>query len=386
LLSGGVDSSYVASYFSGEKTFTVGFEGGAKYSEIGYAQELSEKIGTEHHRHIISPEEYWGNFRKVQYFMDQPLADASCVALYFVMKMARQYVKVVLSGEGSDELFGGYNIYHEPDDLASYQRLPRGLRHAFGALAEKMPAVRGRSFLIRGSKTLEERFIGNCSMFSMAEKKRLLKDSIPATVPQLVTKPVYERAQGLDDVTKMQYLDINVWLPGDILLKADRMSMANSVEVRVPFLDRRVFDVASRLPRRLKVNAKNTKYALREAALRHLPEETAQRKKLGFPVPIRVWLREEKYYGIVKSAFTSETAEQFFNTDVLVDMLDAHRSGKCDNSRKIWTIFAFLVWYDVYFNGVSHEEGDMPDFFSSGEAKRTETVASEEPEKVPVNL
>jgi asparagine synthase (glutamine-hydrolysing) len=386
LLSGGVDSSYVASYFSGQKTFTVGFEGGAKYSEIGYAQELSEKIGTEHHRHVITPEEYWGNFRKIQYFMDQPLADASCVALYFVMKMARQYVKVVLSGEGSDELFGGYNIYHEPDDLASYQRLPRGLRRALGALAEKMPAIKGRSFLIRGSKTVEERFIGNCSMFSMAEKKRLLKDNIPVTAPQLVTKPVYERAQGLDDVTKMQYLDINVWLPGDILLKADRMSMANSVELRVPFLDRRVFDVAKRLPRRLKVNAKNTKYALREAAMRHLPEETAQRKKLGFPVPIRVWLREEKYYSIVKSAFTSDTAEQFFNTDFLVDLLDVHRSGKYDNSRKIWTIFAFLVWYDVYFNEASHEEGDMPDFFSSSKEKQSVKVGDEESDKVPVNL
>ncbi len=149
-----------------------------------------------------------------------------------------------------------------------------------------MPPVPGRSFLIRGSKTVEERFIGNCSMFSNHEKQRLLKDEIPSTAPQLVTKPFYDRAGDLDDVTKMQYLDMNVWLPGDILLKADRMSMANSLELRVPFLDRRVFDVASRLPRRLKVNSENTKYALRKAAKRHLPEATAQRKKLGFPVPI----------------------------------------------------------------------------------------------------
>ena len=360
-LSSGVDSSYVASYFAGQKTFTVGFGQDEKYNEIGYAKDLSSKIGVEHHSHVITPEEYWGNIRKVQYHMDQPLADASCIALYFVSKIASKYVKVVLSGEGADELFGGYNIYHEPDDLAGYQRLPRGLRRAVASIAEALPfSFRGKSFLIRGSKTIEEQFIGNCSMFTMKEKRRLLKDDFPVTVPQLITKPVYGRVKGMDDVTKMQYLDINVWLAGDILLKADRMSMANSLELRVPFLDRRVFDVAARIPRRLRVNSQNTKYALRKAAMKHLPEATAQKKKLGFPVPIRVWLREDKYYNLVKQSFTSKTAQQFFHTDFLVKLLDAHRSGKCDNSRKIWTIFCFLVWYDIYFNGVSHEPGDMP--------------------------
>ena len=360
-LSSGVDSSYVASYFAGQKTFTVGFGQDEKYNEIGYAKDLSSKIGVEHHCHVITPEEYWGNIRKVQYHMDQPLADASCIALYFVSKIASKYVKVVLSGEGADELFGGYNIYHEPDDLAGYQRLPRGLRRAVASIAEALPfSFRGKSFLIRGSKTIEEQFIGNCSMFTMKEKRRLLKDDFPVTVPQLITKPVYGRVKGMDDVTKMQYLDINVWLAGDILLKADRMSMANSLELRVPFLDRRVFDVAARIPRRLRVNSQNTKYALRKAAMKHLPEATAQKKKLGFPVPIRVWLREDKYYNLVKQSFTSKTAQQFFHTDFLVKLLDEHRSGKCDNIRKIWTIFCFLVWYDIYFNGVSHEPGDMP--------------------------
>ena len=361
-LSSGVDSSYVASYFAGQKTFTVGFGTDEKYNEIGYAKEFSEKVGIEHHYHVITPEEYWGSIRKVQYQMDQPLADASCVALYFVSKIASQYVKVVLSGEGADELFGGYNIYHEPDDLARYQKLPRWLRKFLAACVRNLPQFRGQSFLIRGSKTVEERFIGNCSMFTMAEKRRLLKDDVPCTAPQLLTAPVYERAQGLDDVTKMQYLDVNVWLAGDILLKADRMSMANSLELRVPFLDRRVFDVASRMPRRLKVNSKNTKYAMRLAAERHIPQFSAQKKKLGFPVPIRVWLREEKYYNVVKAAFTSPAAEQFFHTDALVSLLDAHFAGKHDNSRKIWTIFAFLVWYDVYFNDAAHDDGCMPVF------------------------
>lgn len=361
-LSSGVDSSYVSTYFSGQKTFTVGFDYGDRYNEINWAKNLSEKIKVDHHCKVISADEYWGNIRKVQYHMDQPLADASCIALYFVSKMASEYVKVVLSGEGADELFGGYNIYHEPDDFEAYKKLPLGLRKLLAGIAKALPfRFKGKNFLIRGALPIEETFIGNCSMFTMEEKRRLLKSDIPITRPQEYTKKYYERVKDKDDVTKMQYLDINVWLVGDILLKADRMSMANSLELRVPFLDKEVFKVASRIPRKLRVNKQNTKYAMRQAALRHLPEATAQKKKLGFPVPTRVWLREEKYYNLVKKAFTGKTAEQFFNTDVLVELLDEHYSGKCDNNRKIWTIFVFLVWYDIYFNGGSHEPGVMPE-------------------------
>ena len=360
-LSSGVDSSYVSTYFAGQKTFTVGFDYGERYNEIDFAKDLSEKIGLEHHYKVISPEEYWGNIRKVQYHMDQPVADASCIALYFVSKIASEYVKVVLSGEGADELFGGYNIYHEPDDLAAYQKLPLFLRRAAAAVAKALPfSFRGKSFLIRGAQTIEENFIGNCSMFTMEEKRRLLKPGLPCTRPQEVTKPVYDRAQGLDDVTKMQLLDINVWLAGDILLKADRMSMANSLELRVPFLDKEVFAVASRIPRRLRVNRENTKVAMRKAALRRLPTATAQKKKLGFPVPTRVWLREDRYYNIVRQAFESETAAQFFQTKELVALLDEHRAGRRDNNRKIWTIYVFLIWYDIYFNGAAHEPGQNP--------------------------
>ena len=350
-LSSGVDSSYVSTYFKGQKTFTVGFDYGEKYNEIDWAKGLSKEVGLEHHYKVISTEEYWDSIRKVQYHMDQPLADASCIALYFVSKIASEYVKVVLSGEGADEFFGGYNIYHEPDDLAGYKKLPLFLRKAFAAIAKALPfRFRGKSFLIRGAQPIEESFIGNCSMFTMEEKRKLLREGMPCTRPQELTRPFYDRVQGKDDVTKMQYLDINVWLAGDILLKADRMSMANSLELRVPFLDKEVFKVASRLPRRLRVNPENTKYAMRKAAMRHLPPATAQKKKLGFPVPTRVWLREQKYYDIVKAAFTGETAKQFFHTDALVKLLDEHFQGKCDNNRKIWTIYVFLIWYDIYFS------------------------------------
>lgn len=347
-LSSGVDSSYVASYFGGQKAFTVGFDNGQHYNESNYAAELAKEVGIEHYVHIISEEEYWASLPKVQYYLDQPLADPSCVALYFVSKLAAEHVKVVLSGEGADELFGGYRIYHEPYSLRGYQRLPRFLRKFLAACAARLPDFKGKSFLLRGAQTLEERFIGNAKMFTEKEKARLLRD-IPTTDPTEKTRAFYAQTAGQDDVTRMQYLDINRWMVGDILLKADRMSMAHSLELRVPFLDREVFKVASRIPVRHRIAAGTTKYAMRLAAERHIPASAAEKPKLGFPVPIRVWLREEKYYNTVKAAFTSPTAAQFFNTSELLSMLDAHFAGKKDNSRKIWTVYMFLVWYDVYF-------------------------------------
>ena len=348
-LSGGVDSSFVASYFGGQKAFTVGFDNGQHYNESNYAAELAKEVGIEHHVHIIGEQEYWEALPKVQYYLDQPLADPSCVALYFVSKLAAEQVKVVLSGEGADELFGGYRIYHEPTSLRGYQKLPRFLRKAAAALVEAIPFdFKGKSFLIRGSKTIEERFIGNARMFSKKEKERLLRD-IPATDPTRFTREYYDRCQGQDDVTRMQYLDINRWMVGDILLKADRMSMAHSLELRVPFLDKKVFEVASRIPVKHRVAAGTTKYAMRLAAERHVPESAATKPKLGFPVPIRVWLREDAYYNQVKEAFLSPAARRYFHTDELMRLLDQHKAGKKDNSRKIWTVYMFLVWYSVYF-------------------------------------
>jgi asparagine synthase (glutamine-hydrolysing) len=348
-LSGGVDSCFVASYFGGQKAFTVGFDNGQHYNETAFAADLAKAVGIEHHSHIISEEEYWDALPKVQYMLDQPLADPSCVALYFVSKLAAEKVKVVLSGEGADELFGGYRIYHEPTSLKGYQKLPRFLRKGLAACVKLIPFdFKGKSFIIRGSKSLEERFIGNAYMFSKKEKARLLK-TIPATDPTEHTREWYARCQGADDVTRMQYLDINRWMVGDILLKADRMSMAHSLELRVPFLDKKVLEVASRIPVKHRIGGGTTKYALRLAARRHMPEKDTARPKLGFPVPIRIWLQQELYYNKVKEAFTSEAAQKFFNTDVLLGFLNGHYHGKRDNSRKIWTVYMFLVWYSRYF-------------------------------------
>lgn len=348
-LSSGVDSSYVAASFHGDKTFTVGFDY-EKYNEIDYAKALSEKIKIDNYSKLITTEEYWDTLPKIQYHMDEPLADPSAIALYFVSNVASKHVKVALSGEGADEFFGGYNIYHEPFSLAGYQKLPKGLRKGLAACAKALPfRFKGKNFLIRGSKDVEERFIGNAFMFNEQERAKILKNPTGHYNHTELTKAYYDKVAHLDDVTKMQYIDVNFWLIGDILLKADKMSMANSLEVRVPFLDRKVFELARTIPTKYKVTDSNTKVAMREAAHRYLPDMVAEKKKLGFPVPIRIWLKEEKYYNIVKAAFTSEAAAKFFKTEEIVKFLDDHRAGKVDNSRKIWTIYMFLIWYHDFF-------------------------------------
>ena len=352
-LSSGVDSSYVASVANVDKTFTVGFGEDEKYNEIGWAKEFSQYIGKENISKVISPEEYWGNIKRIQYHMDEPLADPSCIALYFVCNKASEYVKVVLSGEGADEIFGGYNVYKEPLGSHAYKSLPKFIRRGIGSVASHLPQKRGVNFLVRNGKDLEERFIGNAYMFTPKDRKKLLKIKTNAPDPTVITAPFYDKVKDKDQITKMQYLDLHLWMTGDILLKADKMSMANSLELRVPFLDKKIMELAEQIPWRYRVSTENTKLAMRQAALRAAPPKTANKKKLGFPVPIRVWLKEDKYYGIVKDSFTSPAAEKFFNTDLLVKLLDEHREGKYDNSRKIWTVFIFLQWYAVYFEGAS---------------------------------
>ncbi len=354
-LSSGVDSSYVAAVADVDKTFTVGFGEDEKYNEIGYAKEFSKYIHKENNSKVITPDEYWGNFDKIQYHMDEPLADPAAVALFFVCQLASQKVKVVLSGEGADEIFGGYNIYHNPADMAAYNKIPKPIRRGIGAVAQHLPHKHGVNFLIRGSQDLQERFIGNAFIFTEKERKELLNIKTDAPAPQAITKPFYDRCRNNDEVTQMQYLDLHLWMTGDILLKADKMSMAHSLELRVPFLDKEVMALAEQIPTKHRVTKENTKYAMRIAALKACPPQTANKKKLGFPVPIRVWLKEDKYYNIVKEKFTSENAAKFFNTDKLVELLDEHRAGHYDYSRKIWTVFTFLVWYDVYFGSETVE-------------------------------
>ena len=347
-LSSGVDSSYMAALAKVDKTFTVGFAN-KQYDETDFAKEFSAHIGVKNYAYRITPEEYWANLGRIQYHMDEPLADAASVALYFVNREAAKQVKVCLSGEGADEFFGGYNIYKEPFTVSWYDKLPLWLRRAVGAAASVLPPVPGVNFLVRRGRPLEERYIGNTNLMGERRKRQLLKNYTGRILPTDLSRPYFEQTRGQDAVTRMEYCDLNLWMVGDILLKADKMSMANSLELRVPFLDRKVFDLACRIPTSCKVNAAQTKIAMRGAAEKTIPPKTADKKKLGFPVPVRAWLREEKYAAILREAFASEAAEKFFNTAALNKMLDQHLSGKRDNWRQLWCMFIFLVWYDEYF-------------------------------------
>lgn len=348
-LSSGVDSSYMAYLGQVDRTFTVGF-GEEKYSEIRDAKEFAKSINMQNDSKIIEPEEYWDCLSDAMYYMDEPVADPAAIALYFLSKEAAKKVKVVLSGEGSDELFGGYNIYCEPLEYTGFNKIPLCVRRLLGAFAEKcLPrSMKGRGFLIRHGKTLEERYIGNANIFSEKEANKLLKKGSKTKCMQ-VTAPLFKRVCGKDPVTKMQYVDIHLWLVHDILMKGDKMGMANSLEVRVPFLDKKVMELSEKLPLKYKVNAPKTKIALRAAADRVIRSKTAEKKKLGFPIPIRVWLREEQYYNRVKTMFNTKEAAQFFDLKYLNQLLEEHKCEKHDNSRKIWTVYIFLIWYDRFF-------------------------------------
>ncbi|MDD3137350.1 MAG: asparagine synthase (glutamine-hydrolyzing) [Lachnospiraceae bacterium] len=349
-LSSGVDSSYLTYLGQVDRTFTVGFEN-KKYSEIQDAKEFAASINMSNDAKIITPEEYWDKLSDIQYYMDEPVADPAAIALYFLSQEAAKKVKVVLSGEGSDELFGGYNIYCEPLEHTGFDKIPMFIRRGLGKFAENCMKreMKGRGFLMRHSKTLEERYFANATnIFTEKEANKLIKKGSKPGIMK-VTAPLYNRVKGKDPVTKMQYVDLHLWLVHDILMKGDKMGMANSLEVRVPFLDKKVLELAQTLPLNYKVQAPKTKVALRAAADKVIQSKTAEKKKLGFPIPIRVWLKEDKYYLRVKEQFASVGAKEFFDTVYLNRLLEEHKEGKYDNSRKIWTVYIFLLWYDRYF-------------------------------------
>lgn len=349
-LSGGVDSSLIAAEFTGDKTFTVGFgKGQTRYNEMPLAKELADELKLSHKGRQISEKEFWDAVPEVLYHMDEPSGDPSAVALYFLSREAARQVKVVVSGEGADELFGGYCIYCEPNALHLYQKLPSGLRKGLAGLAARLPKMRGRSFLIRGSMPVEQRFIGNANLFTAKERRQLLKSPTKALSPQALLARDYDDAKELDEASRMQYIDLLHWLPGDILQKADRMSMAHSLELRVPYLDRKVFETARFLPAKYKQKKQVSKYLFRQVAARHLPPASSQRRKLGFPVPLGHFLTSELGTEILSQAFCSPAAQKFFRQEALEELMAGRGCGRGNTNRKLWAVYAFLVWYQVYF-------------------------------------
>ncbi|HLO12599.1 MAG TPA: asparagine synthase (glutamine-hydrolyzing) [Pseudoneobacillus sp.] len=358
-LSGGIDSSIIASiakeFHPAIKTFSVGFEHNG-FSEIDVAKETAEKLGVENISYVITPEEYMNEIPKIMWHMDDPLADPACVPLYFVAREARKHVTVVLSGEGADELFGGYNIYREPQSLEVFNKIPRVGKAVLKGIANILPeGTRGKSFIERGVTPMEQRYIGNAKMFSESEKRQLLKGYKEGLNYTDITKPLYHESRGYDPVDRMQFIDIHTWMRGDILLKADKMTMAHSLELRVPFLDKVVFETASKIPTSLKTANGTTKYILRKAAEGVVPEHVLNRKKLGFPVPIRHWLKNEMN-DWAKTIIRESNTDHLINKAYILKLLEDHCLNKADNSRKIWTVLMFMVWHQIYVEKVYNFE------------------------------
>ncbi len=348
-LSGGVDSSYITSAMMPEESFSVGFTFD-KFNETDEAAELSKILGIKNFKKMIEADECFDAFSDIQYHMDEPQSNPSSVPLYFLAKLASEHVTVVLSGEGADEIFAGYEWYDDTPLARKIKKIPAPIRRAMARITKHLPYFKGHDLIIKCSPCPEDYFIGQALVFHEKEANAVLKPEYKKS-PKIsdITGPIYARVKDKDELSKKQYLDLNLWMPGDILLKADKMSMAHSLELRVPFLDKHVMKCAEEIPSRYKINGKNTKYVMRQAANKTIPDEWANRKKVGFPVPIRYWLREEKYYDHVKKYFTSDYAKEFFDSDAIVKLLDDHKNEKANNARKIWTLFTFLVWYERFF-------------------------------------
>lgn len=351
-LSGGIDSTVIAALARrhNEKlmTFTTGFERQG-YSEIDVAAESAAAIGVEHVVKVVSPEEFAAAIPEIIWYLDEPVADPALVPLYFVAREARKHVKVVLSGEGADELFGGYTIYKEPLSLAPFEKVPGSLRPYLGKLSAKLPeGMRGKSLLHRGSQRLEDRYYGNARSFSEAQVESVLRDYRPEWGHQDVTAPIYRLSEGWDPVARMQHLDLFTWLRGDILVKADKITMANSLELRVPFLDKEVFEVARTLPHTEKISHGTTKYALRRAIADIVPPHVLERRKLGFPVPTRHWLAGPELHDWARGIIAESQTDELVDKQAVLAMLDEHRKGTSDHSRRIWTMLCFMIWHGIF--------------------------------------
>ncbi|HLQ84337.1 MAG TPA: asparagine synthase (glutamine-hydrolyzing) [Pseudogracilibacillus sp.] len=348
-LSGGVDSSAIVAFAKEVKpdiqTFTVGFEREG-FSEIDIAKNTAEQLGVSNHHYYVSPEEFIKELPQVIKYMDDPVADPASVPLYFAAREASKQVKVVLSGEGADELFGGYNIYREPSALKGFNYIPKQMQKMLKYLIKNFPeGMKGKSFIERGTTPLEDRFMGNAKIFTELEKEKILVNYQSEYHYKNITKPLYAKITDYPDVHKMQYIDLHTWARGDILVKADRMSMAHGLQLRSPFIDKEVFKIASELLPEQTIAKGTTKYILRKALEGVVPNSVMYNKKLGFPVPIRHWLKNELYDWAKNIIKNSETDELIHKSYVL-NLLDKHQKNQSDHSREIWVILVFMVWYE----------------------------------------
>jgi len=347
-LSSGIDSSYLVSISRPDKTYTVGYDN-PKYDEISYAKDLTSKLGISNTSKKITKEEYMKAFPNIMYHMDEPLADPSAIALYFVAEIASKDVKVVLSGEGADEFFGGYGTYREEIDQSWYMKIPYPIRHFASNIAGLFPEVRGLNFIYRRGKKLEDYNIGLGRVFRDEEAMKIVKCPNQIHTKDIVA-PYYAEYKDCSNMVKRQVIDYYFWLVQDFLHAVDRNTMMFGLEARTPFLDKEVFKVASKLPTNAKINKETTKPALRMAAKKVIPNESYKKKKLGFPVPLREWIKEDDLYQEIKAKFSTPNANKFFDTKKINKLLEDHKNGKKDCYKKVWTIYTFLVWYEQFFS------------------------------------
>lgn len=350
-LSGGIDSASIVAlakqYCPSLQTFTVGFKREA-YSEMELAQETADELGVENIQKTITPEEVIQELPHIIWHMDDPVADPAAIPNYFVAKEASKHVDVVLSGEGADELFGGYNIYQESKSLKVFDYIPNFLKRGLYHLSRLFPeSMKGKSFIQRGTTPLRDRYVGNAYIFSESKKRSLLRHYNGVHIFTKVTEDLFQHASHYDEPTQMQYIDLHTWLAGDILTVADRMTSAHSLEMRVPFLDKHVFEVARTLPSHVKLKHGTTKYVLRQAMKDLIPQSVTTRQKLGFPVPIRHWLRNELYEW-AKHTIDNSPTDEVFHKQKVQELLEKHVQHKHDYSRELWTILTFMVWYETF--------------------------------------
>ena len=348
-LSGGVDSSFIATMARPDKTYSVGFKTDG-FDESMDAKALCDILKIKNKRREITADEFFEALPAVQYQSDEPHANLSAVPLYFLSEMAAQDLKVVLSGEGADEFFGGYETYHGSKSGNVYKKImPRKVRKKIGQWIGDRDH-RGLNFFKRNALNLEDSYIGQAFIMDNEQANELLQENYRSDITyQDVTRPYFEKVKGRDELHKKMYLDMHLWLPNDILLKADKMTMAHSLELRVPYLDRKVWSYARTLPSNLLLDDHQTKTVFRKSSDKVLPEEWVKRKKKGFPVPIRQWLWEEKYASKFREMFNQPFASEFFHTDILLQWLKDHQEKKANNQRKLYTVYAFLLWYKAYF-------------------------------------
>lgn len=342
-LSSGIDSSYLVSMARPDKTYTVGYEE-SKYSEIDYAEDLTERLGIINISSKISKEEYLKAIESVYYHMDEPTTDACSIAVYFLSKLASKDLKVVLSGEGADEFFGGYNSY----DDHPYTKLPLWFRKMVAGICKILPRNKYTRYLIRRGKSIEESYVSINRNFYDDELDEVLRDKNYLKNKDIL-ESTYKEYKNESNLNKKLAIDIRYWLSDNVLLIVDKMTMAFSIESRVPFTDIEVFNIAKTIPQEYKIRNNMTKASLRDAAKRDIPNESYKKKKLGFPVPIREWIKEDDFYKDIKRTFEMDIASELFNRDYIMKLLEDHKNGVRDNYRKVWAIYSFLKWYKVFF-------------------------------------